>query len=241
MSKIFIATRGIESWRQRLANPDRHWRRRYSAFETAVSWECASLQGGGLPVCFVEMFAGTQYAPVGLFAAVAEHKVPLAGGSACSQCDVWAVLHTAQGLLSLSVEAKARGGVRQRDVGQVAPGKRVRGIPDESSESVAGYPGPPSTDRGSRGTALSAIAPLRCRRHQAKRLRLGHAAFVVQCFGQGDANFGEFARFCGALGVAANRGTLDFTNVHTAEGEIKLGVGWVHCEFASDAQVLAVV
>ncbi len=39
MSRLHIATRGICNWRQRLASPDRQWKRSYSAFETAVSLE----------------------------------------------------------------------------------------------------------------------------------------------------------------------------------------------------------
>jgi hypothetical protein len=39
--------------------------------------------------------------------AVAEHKVDLPGGIAASQCDVWAVVRTKAGMLSL-VEAKAK-------------------------------------------------------------------------------------------------------------------------------------
>jgi hypothetical protein len=42
MSRLFTSTRGLCSWRDRLASPDKQWKRKYSAFETAVSWEAAS-------------------------------------------------------------------------------------------------------------------------------------------------------------------------------------------------------
>lgn len=41
--RLFISTRGPSGWRDRLARPDRHWRREYSAFETAVTWEFFAL------------------------------------------------------------------------------------------------------------------------------------------------------------------------------------------------------
>ena len=82
MSKIFIATRGIDSWRQRLASPERHWRRQYSAFETAVSWESAARNPDGLPTPISRLFANTRYSPVSLITAVAEHKVRLDGKGA---------------------------------------------------------------------------------------------------------------------------------------------------------------
>ena len=49
MNRLNIATRGICSWRERLTNPDRQWRRRYSAFEAAVSWEAAATTESALP------------------------------------------------------------------------------------------------------------------------------------------------------------------------------------------------
>ena len=107
MNRICVETRGICNWRERLAKPDSQWRRGFSAFETAVSWEKASSTAAGLPESIAELFRGSAFGEATLLLAVAEHKVPLIGGLADSQCDVWAVLNTASGGLSLSVEAKA--------------------------------------------------------------------------------------------------------------------------------------
>lgn len=105
MSRLCIATRGIGSWRERLASPDRQWKRRFSAFETAVSWELASKSG--LPEPIRDLFRSSHYGePLLMFAGV-EHKVDLPGGNAASQSDVWAVVQTSAGMLSLTVEAKA--------------------------------------------------------------------------------------------------------------------------------------
>ena len=108
MTRLCIETRGIGSWRTRLASPDRHWRRYYSAFETAVSWELASRSNSGIPEPIAKLLCASGYRDHVLIFAIAEHKVPLPGGNAASQSDVWAVVNTGVGSLSLTVEAKAR-------------------------------------------------------------------------------------------------------------------------------------
>src|ERR1019366_8810106 len=107
MNRLCIETRGVGNWRDRLAKPDTQWRRSYSAFETAVSWEFASKSSTGLPEPIVNLFRDTIYSEPTLVLAIAEHKVPLPGGRAESQCDVWALLNTKSGGVSLSLEAKA--------------------------------------------------------------------------------------------------------------------------------------
>src|SRR5438309_1139434 len=108
MNRLCIATRGIGSWRERLADPDRQWKRGFSALETAVSWEGASGSPSGLPGPIVELLRDTVVydGPI-LSLAIAEHKVPLLGGIADSQCDVWALVKTNAGAVSVSVEGKA--------------------------------------------------------------------------------------------------------------------------------------
>ena len=108
MSRLCIETRGIASWRDRLASPDTQWERKFSAFETAVSWEGASRSESGLPQPIVALFSNSVFGVPTILFAIAEHKVPLRRRGGDSQCDVWALLQTEAGGLSLSVEAKAR-------------------------------------------------------------------------------------------------------------------------------------
>src|SRR5205807_865207 len=86
----------------------RHWRRRYSAFETAVSWEAAARRTSGLPEPIEQLFMAGGFESPALLLAVAEHQVRLPGGRASSQCDVWGLVQTSAGIVSLSIEAKAR-------------------------------------------------------------------------------------------------------------------------------------
>src|SRR5687768_6398220 len=107
MSRLHIGTRGVADWRQRLARPECHWKRGYSAFETAVSSEIAARTARGLPEPIVRALSNTPVADAVLLLGVAEHKVALRGRGYDSQCDVWALLTSAAGQVSLTVEAKA--------------------------------------------------------------------------------------------------------------------------------------
>lgn len=103
MSRLCIESRGICNWRDRLASPEKQWRRGYSAFETAVSWELA-VRSSGVPEAIADLFRAGGFGEPTLGVAIAEHKVVLAGRGGNSQCDVWALVKTPAGLVSLSVD-----------------------------------------------------------------------------------------------------------------------------------------
>jgi hypothetical protein len=107
MSRLLASTRGLCSWRDRLANPGLQWKRHCSAFETAVSWEYASHGASGLPLALENLLCVHGFSNPIVLRAVAEHQVELAGGTADSQSDVWAMINTTAGVVSMTVEAKA--------------------------------------------------------------------------------------------------------------------------------------
>jgi hypothetical protein len=235
MSRLCIATRGIGSWRERLASPETQWRRCYSAFETAVSWEYASSSSTGLPQPIAELFRDTPYENLVLQLAIAEHKVDLPGGRAASQCDVWAVVKTSKGMLSLTVEAKARETFgddileRWLDAGGTEESKSNRKtrwdyvqshLPKSESFFQVRY-------QILHRCAASVI--------EAKRLGFQHAAFVVQAFNSPEESFQNYAAFCQALQIPGKRGGLATTSV---DG-VSLSVGWADCPLATDNDVAA--
>jgi hypothetical protein len=241
MSRLCIATRGIGSWRERLASPDTQWRRCYSAFETAVSWEYASASPDGLPQPIAELFRNTIYEKPILQVAIAEHKVPLPGGRADSQCDVWALLDSKSGGISLSVEAKANEAFGQ---GHQSLAKwLVAGDTEQSRQNrIMRWDAIKEHLPGSGTVEYSEIAYQllhRCAAAvlEAQRMRLPNAAFIVQAFGSPPESFAEFVRLCTAMGIRAERGRMQITDV----GSVRLGIGWADCAFASDEQVAAVV
>jgi hypothetical protein len=107
MGRLHIGTRSASDWRDRLGAPERHWKRGFSAMETAVSWECAGRVESGLPEAVEKVFSESEFGIPKLLLAIAEHKVRLDGKGAAAQCDVWALIKTGAGTVSLAVEAKA--------------------------------------------------------------------------------------------------------------------------------------
>jgi hypothetical protein len=240
MNRLCIETRGICNWRERLAKPETQWRRRYSAFETAVSWETASCQPCGLPEPISELFRGSTFGEPTLLLAIAEHKVPLDGGRADSQCDVWALLSTASAGISLSVEAKANeafgeGNEAMKDWLIAGESERSRRNREDRWKHISAH---------LPGTAQDAYSLVpyqllhRCAAAviEAKRFQLPNAAFVVQSFGAPPESFAAFSRFCHAVNLKAERGQMQVTTV----GGIRLGIGWADCPFVTDAEVAAI-
>lgn len=237
MSRLLVETRGVCSWRDRLASPDKQWKRGFSAFETAVSWEQASRSISGIPVPIDKLLRENNYSDPVLLLAIAEHKVDLPGGTAASQSDVWAVITTSAGMVSMTVEAKAR-----------------EAFGDEILERwlVAGGTDASIANRKERWNYIRSHLPEseaflqvryqmlhRCAASviEAKRLRTQHAAFVVQAFNTPEKSFRDYAVFCEALKIPPARGSLARTSV----GGIDLGVGWADCPLSTDEQVASVV
>jgi hypothetical protein len=237
LTRTHISTRGIGSWRERLADPDRQWKRGFSAFETAVSWEIASKSKSGIPEPIEKLFVKGIFGDPLVVFAVAEHKVDLPGGNAASQCDVWAVLKTKAGMLSLTVEAKAS-----------------EPFGDEILEKwlVAGKSKESTSNREKRFEYIRAHLPQspsfmqvryqilhRCAASviEAKRLGFQQATFVVQAFNTPVQSFYDYKAFCDALGIPAARGEM----ATTAIDGISLSVGWADCPLSTSEEVAATV
>ena len=240
MNRLCIETPGICNWRDRLAKPDTQWKRRFSAFETAVSWEKASFHPAGLPEPIAELFRGSDFGEATVLLAIAEHKVPLIGGLADSQCDVWALLSTGCGGVSLSVEAKAneafgQGNQSLKDWLAAGESEKSRQNRRDRWKHIVDHLPSAASDAYS-------LVPYqllhRCAAAviEAKRFGVPNAVFVVQAFESPVESFEAFSRFCQAVNLNTERGQLQITSV----GEIRLGIGWVDCRFATDGDVAAV-
>ena len=98
MSKILTPSSGPDDWQQFLADPQKQWKRGYSAMAAALSWEAAK----GLPPEIAALLGPD----VELLFAIPEHKVALPGGRQESQCDVFALARAGDETIALAVEAK---------------------------------------------------------------------------------------------------------------------------------------
>lgn len=93
----YLPSTGIDDWRK-LHKP-KHWRKGYSARETANSWEEAK---HALPPKIVALFDG----PAELLAAIPEHKTRLPGRGKSSQTDVLAFVRIKNRVCAVAVEGK---------------------------------------------------------------------------------------------------------------------------------------
>jgi hypothetical protein len=193
-----------------------------------------------LPEPISELFRGTIFGEPTLLVAIAEHKVPLDGGRADSQCDVWALLETSSGRVSLSVEAKAneafgQGNESLRDWLVAGESERSRRSREDRWKHIVEHLPSAAADTY---LLVPYQALHRCAAAviEARRFRIPNAAFIVQSFSAPPESFDAFAGFCQAIDLKAERGKMCVTNVR----EIRLGIGWADCPFATDAEVAAV-
>lgn len=103
--KIFIPTKDAESWRDLLADKDKHWRKGFSAMSTALSWENDENIPPEIQSVISENF---DFNDLELLLVLPEYKVDLPGGTRPSQNDVLAVFTTKKSLTVMTVEGKAK-------------------------------------------------------------------------------------------------------------------------------------
>lgn len=109
MNMIFIPATKPEDWRSLLAKPDLHWREGYSAMTLAYRWQ----EADGFPDCIERIFKESDiplFEDVKPLMAFPEYKVPLPGGSAASQNDIFILAKGKSQLISIMVEGKGSEG-----------------------------------------------------------------------------------------------------------------------------------
>lgn len=240
MNRLHIATRCPCDWRSRLGDPEKHWKRHASAMETAVSWECADHTSSGLPQPIADVFQASDLKEANLLLAVAEHKVHLDGKGADGQCDVWALVASNAGMASVSVEAKAKEpfGKNNESLRDWLKGGKSPDSPSNREirrkHVAANLPACCYDD-----VPFQILQRAACAVIEARRFRLNQAVFLVQSFGSPQESFDMYALFSTALGLGlpVRNNHLVFSSVKVEE--IRLGIGWVDCPFATDSQVAA--
>ena len=236
MKRIYVSTKGVEDWKSRLADSEKHWKVGYSSYALAHLWESVN-NARGLPKPVAQVLdAHAELQDAELLLALPEHKVALPGGGFDSQCDLWALLSTEKALISLSVEGKAGEPFGERvgkwlNAGTGANSvtnrrERLRGLCD----LLGLTPASDFADIGELRYQLfhrTASAIL-----EARRFHANHAVMLVQNFGEvatttGHRDFADFQAFCEHLG-APNMvpGVLARA---TSVDDGKLWLGWIDC------------
>lgn len=103
--RILTPTTNAESWRALLADPEKQWKKGYSAQSAAESWEKAN----GIPKEILKSFDQYEcFKNSEMLLAIPEFKVPLPGGSTPSQNDLLVVTTNKTGLTLITVESKVK-------------------------------------------------------------------------------------------------------------------------------------
>jgi hypothetical protein len=199
VTRIRIPTRMPEDWRILLADPVRHWRAGYSAYELAHAWQAAA----EFPPAIAAALS-TAFGVVELLFAFPEHKVGVPGRGGDSATDLFAVGRTAVGeLVTIAVEGK---------------------VGESFDKPVSEWLRDHSGDHDNRRTRLTGLAqilgldlvdlddvPYQLLHRaavaflEAKRLNAAHAVLLVHSFSPERAHFEDyraFARLLGAEGAA---------------------------------------
>ncbi len=245
MSRIFVPTTGAADWQKLLANPNLHWVPEHSAYELAVTWEVAQkkskLSARGLPQEVADLLdQQPDTNGASLIFAVPEHQVALKGQGYASQTDLWALLRSSTGLISMAVEGKAgepfdvtvKEWLDRADNQRSADNRQVRlnGLGDTLGLSAGEMQEPNLDPFCYQLLHRTASAIL-----EAQRCGADHAIMLVQSFtktaGHPSKEFDDFAAFARLMGAqSVTWGQL--ISVRAPHG-IRLSLAWLDCSITT--------
>jgi hypothetical protein len=193
-AKIFVPAERADVWQRLLAEPEKHWKRGYSARTLAYCWH----DGDGFPKSVKEVLENSDtFRDIELCLAIPEHQVPLPPyESAPSQSDLWVLARCSTGLVSIAVEGKVAepfGPTISEWIANVTPGKKER-LDFLSALLDRDF----SKHTGIRYQLLhrTGSAVLEARRYFAR-----HAMLMVHSFSKTNQWFGDYEHFVGLFGV----------------------------------------
>ncbi len=217
MSLVFVPSSGPGCWRALLADPLKHWARRYSARTLAHSWED---QDGFPPEVQSLLFQHPSLVKVEPLLIFPEWKVPLPGGARPSQNDVWVLAKTEKELISIAIEGKVEEPF-DKTIGEwkldSSPGKNTR-LAYLSDILALSSPIPDSVRYQLLHRTASAVI-------EAERFGASHAVMLVHSFSPKDQWFDDFSNFAKLFGQTAEIGRLMTAR---ARNGLPLHLGWAH-------------
>jgi len=235
MHRLHLETSCYQDWQARLADPEKQWKRKYSAFENAVLWESAGKKNrtSGLPDPVEKILVTSGLCDPILLFAVGEHKVDLPGGNRASQSDVWAIVKSKESLISIAFEAKANETFDTKTLSEWKSQKSDSSINNRQERWAYIEKHLPAAISTYENVYYQLLHRCASAVIEAKRIGCTHAAFIVLSFESPDKSFQQYASFCSAIGIPSGRDTIAKTKV----GDVTLAVGWAECPFASDEDI----
>ena len=216
---FYKPTQGVGDWKCLLADPEKQWKTGFSAKTLAHCWEEA--QG------FPRSVTAALNKPNGSFTSIKpllifpEHQVPLPGGKAASQCDIWILAKDNHDLVSIAVEGKVAetfGPTVKEWMVNASTGKKQRIKFLQSNLELDDIPD------SIRYQLLHRTVAAIC---EAERFEARHAVLLVHSFSDQNLWFSEFRQFVGLFGVTAE---LNRTQAKRLQSGLTLHFSWVEGE-----------
>lgn len=248
MREILIPSQGPEDWRRVLAEPDKHWRRRYSAKALAYCWESAR----DFPPSVRRVFSAspfTVFHKIEMLIGIVEHRVPLPGRGYPSQTDLFVLAKSEGDLVSIAVEGKVSEPFDDLVSDWLARPARAKAS-DGDVPLEAPQPSTPSPAKLTRLAGLCRMLELdeedvKSVRYQlvhrtaaalieAERFNARHALMLVHSFNQKEPpdSFDDYECFAALLRTKVEKDAI--AHVGKRDG-VELYLGWVigEAEFLS--------
>ena len=234
MTRIVSSSLGPAIWRAGLADPYLHWKRGHSAWELAVSWESQRESQSGLPHEVLRVLSAHEaFGNPVLLVGIVEHRVKLDTNKTPSQNDLWCVLGTDGGHVSVAVEGKAGEDFDKRLEDWLNSDSNGKERRLEFLCKVLGIDS--KLDFGLRyqlfHRAASAVL-------EAKRWRLSRALMLVQSFKESKTAWNDYADFAKVFGLDVSR---DSVSGPVKASACDLYFAWVHSAVAKDSDAAAAV
>jgi hypothetical protein len=216
---IYKATQAASDWKSLLAKPEKQWKTGFSAKTLAHCWEEAK----GFPRCVISALNKTNgpFTSIKPLLIFPEHKVPLPGGKAASQCDIWILAKDDRDLVSIAVEGKVAetfGPTMKEWMIDASDGKNERIQFLQSKLELDNIPD--SIRYQLLHRTVAAIL-------SAERFEARHAVLLVQSFSDQNRGFSEFRQFVDLFGLTAD---LNRTKAKQLQSGLNLHFSWVEGE-----------
>ncbi|MCA1054330.1 hypothetical protein LCM10_04965 [Rossellomorea aquimaris] len=106
MGNYFVPSKGVDSWRELVADPTKQWKPHYSAYELAKCWEEAENIPANVK-SVLENSHNSIFNELEILYGFPEYKVKIPGGGGSSQNDLYLLAKSGAELLTIMVEGKA--------------------------------------------------------------------------------------------------------------------------------------
>ena len=216
MGRVLIPATCPKDWQRLLADPEKQWKKGFSARTIAHCWQ----EADGIPGRVKSVLSKSpDLAGLEALVVIPEHQVPLPGGSRPSQNDVWVLARTHSELVSIAVEGKVSepfGPTVSEWNSDPSEGKkeRLEYLCDE-----LGLDCPPGGDVRYQLLHRTVSAVI-----EAKRFHARHAVMVVHSFSQKKEWFEDYERFLLLFKVQA---AVDEVVTAGRRGRVILHFAWV--------------